>query len=99
MMHKPDENTVLIRRREVAWRPFEGEVILVNTAQDEICHLNPVAAYIWETLDGRLDLRRIAERLAQEFAVGQEEALRDALAFSAELLEQGVVEVVGEPGL
>ena len=74
MTHKPDENTVLSRRREVAWRPFDGEAILVDTAHDEICHLNPVAAYLWEALDGRLDLRGIAERLAEEFEVEQAEA-------------------------
>lgn len=99
MTHKPDENTVLSRRREVAWRPFDGEAILVDTAHDEICHLNPVAAYLWESLDGRLDLRGIAVRLAEEFEVEQAEALSDALNFAAELLDKGVVEVVREEGL
>lgn len=99
MTYKPDEDTVLARRREVAWRPFDGEAILVNTAEDEICHLNPVAAYLWEALDGRSDLRGIAGRLAEEFEVEQAEALSDSLTFAAELLEKGVVEVVREQGL
>ena len=93
------EDTVLARRQEVAWRLFEGEAILVFTAQDEICQLNPVASFIWEALDGKMDLRQVAVKLAQEFEVTEAEARRDALAFAAELLEKGVAEVAGERDL
>lgn len=89
-------NTVLARRREVAWRLFEGEAMLVITARDEICRLNPAASFIWETLDGRMDLGAVAERLEAEFEVGGEEARRDTLEFAADLLEKGVVEKVEE---
>jgi hypothetical protein len=89
------ERTVLARRREIAWRSFEGEVIMVVTARDEIGHLNPVASFIWEALDGSTDLAGIAGRLEREFAVGRDEALEDTLAFASELLEKGMVEVVG----
>jgi hypothetical protein len=87
-------DTVLQRRREVAWRLFEGEAILVVTVSDEICHLNPVASFIWEALDGRQDLEQIASVIGAEFDVGEEEALRDTLEFASDLLERGVVEVV-----
>lgn len=89
----PGPDTVLERRREVAWRTFEGEAILVVTLSDEICHLNPVASFIWETLDGRQNLRQVAVAVSTEFEVEKEGALRDTLEFAAYLLERGVVEV------
>ena len=63
------------------------------TVSDEICQLNPVASFIWEALDGRRDLGRIAADIVKEFDVGEEEALRDTLEFASDLLEKGVVEV------
>lgn len=95
MKDELSSSTVLRRRREVAWRVFEGEAILVVTVSDEICHLNPVASFIWETLDGRMDLGQVAAGLEKEFDVGEAEALRDTLEFAAGLLEKGVVEVGG----
>ena len=87
-----DFYTVLARRREVAWRTFEGEAMLVITARDEICRLNPVASFIWETLDGKMDLGEVAERLEAEFEVGGDQARRDTLEFAADLLEKNVAE-------
>lgn len=89
----PGPEAVLRRRREVAWRVFEGEAILVVTVSDEICHLNPVASFIWEELDGERDLRSLAAAVSAEFDVGGEEALRDALEFAAALLKKGMVEL------
>ncbi len=94
-MREPHERMVLARRREVAWRTFDGEAILVLTARDEICQLNPVATFIWEALDGREDLAGLAEKLCRAFEVSREEALGDVLEFAGELLERGMVEVVG----
>ena len=89
-----DGRAVLARRREIAWRTFEGEAILVVTARDEICHLNPVATFLWESLDGRSSLVELANKLCETFEVGREEALADALEFASDLLQRGMVEVV-----
>jgi len=89
-----DGRAVLARKREIAWRAFEGEAILVVTARDEICHLNPVATFLWESLDGRTSLNELAGKLCEAFEVEREEALADALEFASDLLKRGMVEVV-----
>ncbi len=85
---------VLARRKEIAWRDFEGEAILVVTSRDEICHLNPAATFLWESLDGSSTLSELAEKMSGSFEVDEEQALADIRAFASELLEKGMVEIV-----
>lgn len=93
---KLDGWTVLARKKEIAWRSFEGEAILVVTARDEICHLNPAATFLWEALDGRSSLAELAGKMAEAFEVEREEALADALRFASDLLQRGMVEMVSD---
>ncbi len=91
---KISEETILQRRKEIAWRRIDDEALLINTRKDEMCHLNPVASFLWTSLDGALTLKEIARRLVKEYEVGEEQALEDLLEFAAELIDKGVAEIV-----
>jgi len=84
-----------LRRTEgIAWRLIEGEAVLVNVRRDEVIHLNPAASFLWSNLDGKSSLADIARSMTEEYEVDAETALADAVAFAADLLEQGAAEVV-----
>ncbi len=87
-------DSILRRRREIAWRCIDDEALLINTRKDEMCHLNPVASFLWTSLDGTLTLRDIARKLVEEYEVEEEQALDDLIDFASELIDRGVAEIV-----
>lgn len=84
----------LRRVEDIAWREIVGEAILVNVRRDDVMHLNPVAAFLWSSLDGQATLEDIAHSMTGEYEVDLDTAVSDAVTFAASLLEQGVAEVV-----
>jgi hypothetical protein len=71
-------------------RRLDGELLLVPVSaraadMDSIFILNPVAAFIWETLHGRA-LDEVVDRMSAEFDVGPDEAAQDARALIEELV-------------
>ncbi len=86
--------TRLRRVEGIAWRLIEGEAVLVNVRRDEVMHLNPVASFLWSSLDGQVSLADIAKSMTAEYEVDVETALADIIAFAADLMEQGAAEVV-----
>jgi methyltransferase-like protein len=84
----------LQRIEGIAWRLIEGEAVLVNVRRDEVIHLNPAASFLWTSLDGQASLADIARSMSEEYEVDAETALADAVAFAADLMEQGAAEVV-----
>ncbi|GAB4530481.1 MAG: hypothetical protein Fur0018_17800 [Anaerolineales bacterium] len=69
------------------------EAVLILPAQGKVKVLNSTGAFIWKKLDGTHTLEEIAQALSQEYEVSPAEALQDVLAFTATLLERGLVTV------
>ena len=85
---------------EIVARDIAGETILVpvrgNLADmQRIFSLSPVAAFLWEQIDGRQDLEVILSKVIEDFEVEREDATSDLLEFITELLESGLIEEVG----
>ncbi|MEM7583366.1 MAG: PqqD family protein [Acidobacteriota bacterium] len=86
------------QRDAVVAREIANEVILVpvrgRLAQlQHIFVLNPVAAFIWERLDGRRDLATIHRQLVEDFEVEAEDAKADLCEYveglrDAELIQE-----------
>jgi hypothetical protein len=89
--HKMAELEIFYRRNDnFVFRRIEGETILVPIRDnvgdlDCIYSLNPVAALVWEHLDGVHDLAAIKERIAGEFEVSAGVAEADLLFFIEEM--------------
>jgi methyltransferase-like protein len=72
----------------LAWREFEGEVVIISP-EDSVAHaLNPTAAFIWNLLDGEHTIAEIAEELVEEFEVTLASALADTKELIACLQEK-----------
>jgi methyltransferase-like protein len=59
---------------------------------DNIFVLNPLAAFIWEKLDGKHTLETIVADIVENFEVTREQAHADAADFVGQLLQNDLVE-------
>ena len=57
----------------------------------EIFVLNPVAEYIWESLDGERSASSILAGIVESFAIDEDTACTDMLEFLAELEVAGLI--------
>lgn len=80
----------------VVTREIAGETLLVPISDDitdmhHIFALNPVAAHIWNALDGKTPVSELVESLCESFEVEPKRAEQDLARFLDELLESGLV--------
>jgi Coenzyme PQQ synthesis protein D (PqqD) len=80
----------------VVSRRVGDEFVLVPIRQsvgdlDSIYTLNETGARIWEWIDGETKVRRLKERLLEEFDVCSEEAERDLIAHLEQLTAIGAI--------
>lgn len=92
-------NRLFAKRGEIVSREIAGETILVPIKgkladMQQIFSLNPVAAYVWASLDGERDLEAIVGGVLGRFDVAREDAERDVVDFVEELLKAGLIEAV-----
>ncbi len=90
---------VIDRLDRVVTREIAGETLLVPIRSDvsdmhHIFALNPVAAHIWNGLDGTTSVSQIVTSLCDTFEVGKEQAEQDVEAFLNELFEAGLVKEI-----
>lgn len=84
------EQTVHRRNPDVSWRVIEGQAVLVFNIEGEVQVLNEVGTYIWEHVEEE-DVDSLARNIAETFAVSEEEARRDLLAFLQDLRRSGAL--------
>jgi hypothetical protein len=87
------------RNENFVFRRIEGETILVpirgNVGDlDCIYSLNPVAAMVWERLDGSADLKAIHDIIAEQYDVSADEVRTDLLSFINEMKTIAALEAV-----
>lgn len=81
------------RHPESAFRPVGDEGgLVVLPGRSEVKVLNPVAIKVFGLLDGSHSVEQIAGLVAEEFEVGEEQAVEDVRAFLAELEQHGMLE-------
>jgi hypothetical protein len=66
----------------------DGEVVLLHLESETYYSLNPTGERIWGGLKEGLSLRKISQRLQEEFDVDEENANRSVLDLVNELCEQ-----------
>jgi hypothetical protein len=84
------------RSPSVVARRLEGEYVLIPLADggadlDGVRNLNPVAAFVWERLDGRTSGAEVVEAVVARFEVTRERAEQDYLELVETLAGIGVL--------
>jgi hypothetical protein len=75
----------------VAWRAYDGEVMIVRDDEAIIRSLSSVGSFAFELFDGEHDLRSIAAAICDEFDVSEDTASADLVAFADDLSERGLI--------
>ncbi len=95
-----DTGLCLSRREGVVLRHLAGEHLLVPTSTrevdlDHLFLLNGTGVFVWEHLDGCLQMENLAVAVSEEFEVPIEQSRADVGLFVASLLEYRLAEEAG----
>ena len=91
-----DLNTTYRKKENIVTRQIAGETLLVPIYGDlanmeKIFTLDPVAAFIWEQLDGEKSLEDIRDGVLDAFDVKKEQAETDISEFIDELVKADLI--------
>jgi hypothetical protein len=86
--------SVLRRREDVRYRVIDEEGVVVRQSAGEVLVLNDLGTRILALADGAAPVAGWIEALLTDYDVERQELERDVLAFAAELVEQGLLELV-----
>lgn len=90
-----------IKTDETVTRTIAGETLIVPVRRgvgelDSIYTLNDVGSRIWQLIDGRASVERIAQVISSEYSVSEEEAAADSLELLDSLAQAGLIKPVAE---
>ena len=75
----------------VAWRIYDGEVLVVTSGDAKVRTLSLVGSYAFERFDGQATLKTVAAAITEEFDVTEETALGDLMVFAEDLHSRGLI--------
>ena len=75
----------------VAWRAYDGEVLVVTGETAQLRTLSEVGSFAFERFDGQATLKSIAQVISDEFDVTEETASTDLTAFAEDLHRRGLI--------
>jgi hypothetical protein len=90
-------SSIFRKEENIVTRQIAGETLLVPIYGDlanmeRIFALDPVAAFIWEKLDGEKSLKDIRDGVLDAFDVEEERAKTDIFEYIKELVEANLIE-------
>ena len=81
------------KSERIASRAVDGKAVVVVLDARKLHTFNAVGTRVFELCDGARDVAAIARQIAVEFEVDAARAEHDALAFLAQLIVEGAVEL------
>jgi hypothetical protein len=78
-------NSIPKKNKDIAWRIITGKAVMValdGSANEKINVCNETATCVWELIDGKSPIKRIAKELSREYNIGArqiEPQIRDAI--------------------
>ena len=90
-------NTTYRKKENIVTRHIAGETLLVPiygelANMERIFTLDPVAAFIWEQLDGKRNLKEIRDGVLNAFDVKKEQAETDISEFIDDLVRADLID-------
>ena len=86
------------RDERISWRMIENEAVLVDQDEGELLRLNPIAAEIWQAIDGRRTIRDIVDHVCNSFEVSRRRAEKDIQRFLKKLVRREMAEEIAGDG-
>lgn len=68
---------------DVVWAPLDDAALIISTREtkETVTRLNKTAAYLWQQCDGTKKVEEIVAALCGKYAIDENTALQDTLAF------------------
>lgn len=90
-------HSYLVQNVETPARVMDGNAVVI-TPHDAVLHtLNEVGTFIWSRADGTRTVEQIVGELVTAFAVGPEDATRDATEFIEACVKRGLMHLSDVP--
>lgn len=76
---------------EAIYTKLEDKIIILEAEKGELLTLNQTASFIWEKSKRAIEVKKLVEKLCQEFAVERKVATRDIQELVKNLLKKGLL--------
>lgn len=76
---------------KIAYRVIDEEALVVNLKESSFHTLNPVGSFIWQQIDGKTSIKKIIQKVTDEFDIDKDTAEKDSIEFIDELLKKELV--------
>ena len=76
-----------------AWQALGGEAVVIDLDSRKVMGLNKTASLVWTRMDGKRTVAELVADVAQAFAVADDVATKDVVAFIAQMQARGLVDV------
>ena len=82
----------ITRCDDIAWRSYDGKVIIITEDGSQIHSLNKVASFIWELSDGKSTIGDMIASICDRFDVEKDIAKEDILSFIQKLGDKKLIQ-------
>jgi len=96
LKEKSRMDAIYERDPESAWNIIEGQAVVLDPREGQLCRLNPAASSLWQRLDGEKTLAAVLQELENEYAVNLDILRKDVLNLVERLHEMELIRSVGE---
>ena len=87
------ESSTVVRRPHPLVASIDGETVMFDADQGAYFSLGSTGSRIWELIEEPTEVRRLCDRLADEFDVEPDTCRAEAIAFLEDLERAGLIEV------
>ncbi len=94
-MENLTNHSIPLKSSHVAWQMVDGEAVILHISGQVLRGLNAVASYVWERIDGKQTIEKIAQEVSENFSRAEENVLEDVKIFLGELVKKNMVSFSG----
>lgn len=78
--------------KDAVSRNLQGEMVILNLKTNVYCGLDQIGARIWQLINEHKSLKKVLDKLVEEYEVTEEEGTKDLLNFISMLQEKELIE-------
>jgi hypothetical protein len=89
-------NKIFKKNKDNPWQMIDDETIIIDPQLQSSFELNEVGSQIWQRIDGKSEVSKIAMDLAQIYEISEEVLNIDLTEFFSELSKQNLISEVSD---
>ena len=84
-MSKNSPNKIFNKCDKIVWRIIDGETFILGLEDRNVYTLNNVSTLIWNSINGKTEIKVIIDKIVKEFRISHKEAKQDVNDFICDL--------------